>query len=298
MKKQLLAAALCSVMLLTGCGAAPAVQPDNGSAPEDGTEPVSVVQRMDLDTMAFGGCASLTLAGNLAAAKAADTDYETAADQTYFSGTSEQAWQRLLSGTLDVVLAYEPDAETKKQLEAEGIEWIEVGRDALVFLSGANTQMDMTKEDILAAYQNGGSDTCTGYASAPGSEERDMFTAVFGTDDAGVTVQSGEDTLTAACPHTEGTICYTTYLSLLQNGKPQNTQVVAVDGILPNVREEEEQVYPLQVPYYIAVRSGTDENDPAMLLMQWLSSESGKAWLAQNVELALPEEEVVMPEAS
>lgn len=312
MKKQLLAVMLCGI-LLTGCGTAAVPQDESVGAAGSAAER-SVVHRIDLDDFIFGGCTSLALAGNLAAAKAGDISYETASDKTKFAGNSENAWQGLLNGKLDVVLAYEPGAETAAQLKEQGIEWLEIGTDALVFLAGSSpendTVLDLTKEDILAAYQENGSGSWIGYASAPNSDSRALFTEIFGQDCAGVTVKSGEDTLTAACPHTEGSLCYTTYLSLLKNGKPENTQIIAMDGILPNnptVSAPDENAsggktevkqYPLQVPYYIAVRPDLKADDPTMQFYRWLASDEGKAWLADAAVPAVPKEDNEMEEAS
>ncbi|MCD8357135.1 MAG: hypothetical protein LUE11_11290 [Clostridia bacterium] len=313
MKKQLLAVMLCSA-LLTGCGTA-AVPVEKGSGIVGSAEERPVVHQIDLDDFTFGGSASLALAGNLAAAKAGDVSYETASDKTEFTGSSEEAWQCLLDGKLDVALAYAPSAETATQLKEQGIEWLEIGTDALVFLAGSSpeneTVLDLTKEDILAAYQENGSESWIGYASAPNSDSRRIFATIFGQECTGVTVKSGEDTLTAACPHTEGTLCYATYLSLVKNGKPENTQMIAVDGILPNSTvvsasdenisdrtETAEEQYPLQVPYYIAVRPDMEADHPAMQFYRWLASDEGKAWLADAVVPVVQEEQTDMPEAS
>lgn len=282
MKKQLLAVMLCGA-LLTGCGAT-AVPQQNGSSASGSALEQPTVRRVDLDDISFGGCASLSLAGNLAAAKAGDTSYEAASDKTAFAGSSEAAWQRLLDGKLDAVLAYAPSADTAKKLEEQGISLVEVGTDALVFLAGSSPEDDMildwTKQDILAAYQQDSASGWTGYAAAAGSDSRRMFAAVFGSDATGVTMQSGADTLTAACSHTTGTVCYTTWLSLLQNGKPDDTRMIAVDGMLPGDTAEDGTSYPLTVPYYLAVRPGLEAEEPVMLFYRWLGSDAGREWLA------------------
>lgn len=285
MKKQLLAVMLCGA-LLTGCGTATVPQ-QNGSGVSGSAVEQPTVRRVDLDDFAFGGCEALSLAGNLAAAKAGDTSYEGAQDKTAFAGNSEAAWQRLLDGKLDVVLAYKPSIETQNKLEEQGISLVEVGTDALVFLAGSSpeedTRLDWTKQDILTAYQQENASGWTGYAAAAGSDSRRMFAALFDSDVTGVTMQSGEDTLTAACPHTTGTVCYTTWLSLLQNGKPENTQIVSIDGILPGDIAEDGTAYPLTVSCYLAVRPGLEQNDPAMLFYRWLGSDAGCTWLAEAV---------------
>ncbi len=285
MKKQLLAVLLCGA-LLTGCGTA-AVPQQTGSGASGSAPEQPVVERVDPDDFSFGGCASLSLAGNLAAAKAGDTSYEAAHDKAAFAGNSEEAWQRLLDGELDVVLAYAPSAEMQKKLEEQGISLVEVGTDALVFLAGSSpeedTSLDWTKQDLFTVYQKDNTSGWTGYAAAAGSDSRRIFTAVFGSDAPGVTMQSGEDTLTAACPHTTGTVCYTTWLSLLRNGKPNDTSIIAVDGMLPGDTAEEGKSYPLTVSYYLAVRPGLEQNDPAMLFYRWLGSDAGRTWLAEAV---------------
>lgn len=284
MKKQLLAVLLCGT-LLTGCSMSAASQP-NHAGTSGSANAYTTVQQIDLDDFVFGGCASLSLAGNLAAAKAGNTSYEGARDQTAFTGSSEAAWQRLIDGKLDVALVYAPSEETKEELEKQGISLAQVGTDALVFLAGSSseedTPLDWTQQDILTAYQNEQSDW-TGYAAAAGSDSRTMFAAVFGFDALGVTILSGKDSLTAACPHTEGTVCYDTWISLLQNGKPEDTNLIAVDGALPGDTANEGDAYPFTVPYYVAVRPGLEQNAPAMLFYRWLSSDTGRTWLLEAI---------------
>lgn len=283
--KRLLAAALCCAML-TGCAAAP--KQDSGSTPDENasgqTDVVKVISPSEFT--ASGGCASLSLPGNLAAAAATGSSYEKASESTVFSGSSEDAWQRLLDGRLDVILAYAPDKQTEQALEEQGILMQPIGTDALVFLAGGTQQSpNLTREQIAAAYQNGGTEDWKGYASAPGASSRKLFADIFGADSAGVTVTEGEDTLTAGCPHTAGSLCYTTYLLLKTVSQPEDTAIVAVDGVLPDAQTLTETAdsaaYPLQVPYYIACRSGLDENDPVMLFYRWMTSEDGMQWLAQ-----------------
>lgn len=284
---KLLAVVLCGT-LLAGCGTRAMPDGSGSVAPETEMSGMVVKEIAASEFAAFGGCAALELPGRMAAAAASASSYDATAAFTAFSGSSAQAWQKLLDGELEVVLAYEPSAEQKKQLEEQEILMQPVGTDALVFLVGSAPEQDMTldlsKQDILAAYQGEEGAAWKGYAAAPGSDSRLLFADLFGTDSAGVTVTDGSDTLTAACPHTNGTLCYTTYLSLQQNGQPENTMLASVDGSMPGaqtLREPgvSEQAYPLQVTYYVACRAGLDENDPAMLLYRWLTSEDGMNWL-------------------
>ena len=283
--KRWMAAVLCAV-LLTGCRASS--QPAGSAEGSAQTEQPETVTRIPADELTFGGCESLSLIGNLAAAAATGSTVEQAGAATSFYGTSGEAWQRLLDGELDVALAYAPDSETQAALEAQGIAVQAVGRDALVFLAGgAQQDVTLTKAELAAAYQDGAG-TWTGYAAAPGSDSRALFADIFGEDRAGVQLGTGEDALTAACPHTEQTLCYTTYLEMQENGVPQGTAVVAVDGVLPTAQTltEAEGGYPLCASYYIAVRAGLDEREPAMLFYRWVTSERGRQWLAEAADSA------------
>lgn len=265
-------------VLLTGCGTAPIQEGSAGSASVDAAQPdtVETIPADELET--FGGCQGLRLPGNLAAAAATGDDYEEMTEITSFYGTSEQAWQRLLDGELDAVLAYAPDSETKQKLEEQGVLMQPIGSDALVFLANGEQQsVTLTKEEIAAAYQ-GSSESWTGYAAAPGADSRKLFAELFGVDSTGVQIQQGEEMLTAACPHTEGTLCYTTYLEMQENGIPQNTTVVTVDDSLPGSTS-----YPLNTTYYLACRGGLEDNAPIMQFYRWLTSEDGTGWLAQAV---------------
>ncbi len=208
MKKQILLAAVLCGLVAAGCGSQQ-TQSESGSAAgsaDTAAEKQNIVTRLPEDEFpAFGGCESLALPGNLAAAAALATDYESAEELTAFYGSSSEAWQRLLDGDVDIILAYDPDEDMQEELEQAGVTMQCVGTDALVFLvpetsaEGGGGQT-ITQDEILAAYSEEESEW-TGYASLPTSSERQLFTQLFGIDSAGVTIQQDGDTLTAACPH-------------------------------------------------------------------------------------------------
>ncbi len=280
-KNRVLSAVLCA-LLLTGC----TVSAPGRTNQETQDKTISKISAEDFTS--FGGCAALRHAGQLTAAAATGSKVEKAANRISFYGSSDEAWQRLMRGELDVVLAYAPDASTAQALEKQGISPKVAGTDALVFLAGGTVQpQSLTRAQISAAYRNGGTEQWKGYAAAPGSSARQLFADQFGGDDMGVTVTEGETVLTAACPHTAGSLCCTTYLALRERSQPQGTALVAVDGTLPEETTlpepgtSEESAYPLQTNYYIACRSGLDKDNPAMLFYNWLTSESGRHWLYQ-----------------
>lgn len=270
---KLLLAVLCGIFL-TGCGAAAEI-------PDVITDTIS---RSEFP--AFGGCQELHLAGTLAASAASGTSYEGASSLIQFSNTNKQAWEKLLAGDLDIILAYAPPEE----IDGETVLMQPIGTDPLTFLAGGTQEpVSLTKSEIIAAYQHEG--TWQGYASAPDSASRLAAENLLGI--GGYTITEDDETLTAACPYTAGTICYTTYLSVREDGKPENTAFAAVDGILPM-----EEAYPYQIQYFAACRAGLEQNDSAMVLYRWLTSEEGIQWLHETTVSDLPEPEFSSPDAS
>lgn len=281
MKKQLLAAALCCAVL-TGCGAAPAKTP-TGSAESTQTEE-TVVDKISND-FTLGCGAALKLPAGLARAAACGETYEESARQVLTMKTSDDAWDALLAGDLDAAIGYAPSAEQEQRFKEQGITLHKIGTDALVILAGGTDEtVALTKSEVLQAFELQ-SDTWKGYAAAKNADSRKLFASIFGQDCAGVTVQQGEDTLTAACPHTQGTLCYTTYGTLMQNGQPEQTTVVTVDGKLPSDAD-----YALTQDVYTAVRADADANDPETLFADWLATDKASAWLHEAVAGTLTEE--------
>ena len=281
MKKQLLAAALCCAVL-TGCGAAPAKTP-TGSAESTQTEE-TVVDKISND-FTLGCSAALKLTAGLARAAACGETYEESARQVLTMQTSDDAWDALLAGDLDAAIGYAPSEEQEQRFKEQGITLHKIGTDALVILAGGTDEpVALTKSEVLQAFELQ-SDTWKGYAAAKNADSRKLFASIFGQDCAGVTVQQGEDTLTAACPHTQGTLCYTTYGALMQNGQPEQTTVVTVDGKLPSDAD-----YALTQDVYAAVRADADTNDPETLFADWLATDKASAWLHEAVAGTLTEE--------
>lgn len=281
MKKQLLAAALCCAVL-TGCGTAPAKTP-TGSAEQTQTEE-DVVDTVSNDFV-LGCSAALKLPAGLARSVACGETYEESARQVLTMQTSDAAWDALLSGDLDAAIGYAPSAEQEQRLKEQGITLHKIETDALVILAGGTEEpVSLTKSEVLQAFELQ-SDTWKGYAAAKNADSRKLFTSIFGQDCAGVTAQQGEDTLTAACPHTQGTLCYTTYGALMQNGQPEQTTVVTVDGKLPSDAD-----YVLTQDVYAAVRADADANDPETVFVNWLATDKASAWLHEAVAGTLTEE--------
>ncbi len=281
MKKQLLATVLCCAVL-TGCGTAPANNP-TGSAESTQTEE-TVVDKIPND-FTLGCGAALKLPAGLARAAACGETYEESARQVLTMQTSDAAWDALLAGDLDTAIGYAPSAEQEQRCKEQGITLHKIGTDALVILAGGtDAPVALTKSEVLQAFTLQ-SDTWKGYAAAKDADSRALFRSIFGQDCEGVTVQQGEDTLTAACPHTQGTLCYTTYGALMQNGQPEQTTVVTVDGKLPSDAD-----YALTQDIYVAVRSNADANDPETLFANWLATDKGSSWLHEAVAGTLTED--------
>ena len=285
MKKQLLAAALCCAVL-TGCGAAP--EP-SGSAQTQIEQ--TVVDKISND-FTLGSSAALKLPAGLARAAACGETYEEAAREVLTMQNSDAAWDALLVGDVDAAIGYAPSEQQRQRLKEQGITLQKIGTDALVIVAGGIEQpVSLTKSEVLQAFAQQ-SDTWKGYAAAKNTDSRKLFAAVFGQDCAGVTTKQGEDTLTAACPHTAGTLCYMTYAALMQNGQPEQTTVVTVDGKLPD-----EDGYALTCDMYAAVRQDAQLNDAETVFVNWLATEKGMAWLHEAIQGTLTQE-TQMPDAS
>ena len=278
---RLLAAALSCGILMTGCAAEPKEETGSGQ-----TETQTIVESISENQFPkLGGCEALYFPGNLAAAAASKSSFAQAADMTAFTDTNKTAWEQLENGELDIVVAYAPDTETQKRLEEKGFQMQQIGTDALVFLSGGTETRSLTVEQLLNAYHNQ-LEGWVSYSSAPNTDARLLFSRVMGTDSVGQTLTEGGETLTAACSHEENTLCYASYLSLLAEGQPKNTTLIAVDGILPNaesiLQTNSAGAYPLTVPYYAACRGDLQQDDPISILYQWMTSEAGAQWIAQT----------------
>ena len=127
----------------------------------------------------------------------------------------------------------------------------------MIVAGGIEQPVSLTKSEVLQAFAQQ-SDTWKGYAAAKNTDSRKLFAAVFGQDCAGVTTKQGEDTLTAACPHTAGTLCYMTYAAVRQDAQP---------------------------------------NDAETVFVNWLATEKGIAWLHEAIQGTLTQE-TQMPDAS
>ena len=275
---KILLAVMVGTMMLSGCSSQPK-QPDTDAAQQP--RQAETVKKLSFKELGdIGGCASLYMPGNLAAAAATNSSYEKAQDDTSFYGNSEDAWQSLLDGERDIVFAYEPSEQMAQELKEQNITWKQVGTDALVFLAGGtDVSPALKQQDIVQAYEQK-HPTWSGYASAPQTDSHMLFDRLLASGNPAVKGKVMADGNTAACPHTQGTLCYTTYLSFLDHSKPENTALVQVDGVLPGAQTLD--AYALRVPYYAACRSDLDVNDADMIFYRWLTSEEGMMWLRQE----------------
>jgi len=276
MKK--LIASLCALMLL--CGAALA------ECPQIAVEDYPVVD---------GSTATLPL--SYALMQAATGVNETAAQAAIRHTKTTASFSRLVYGEADLLLVYEPAQEAYELAEAAEVELeiVPIGVDALVFLiNDQNPVESLTHEQLVGIYSGkivnwsevGGADTeIIAYQRNASSGSQVMMEAQCMKDvpmmepptslvaaDMGMLVDA-----VSAYRNTADSIGYSVLYYVNNMYMQQGIKLLSVNGVEPKNEAIASGEYPFTQQFYAVIRADAAEDSPERLLMNWLTTDAGKA---------------------
>lgn len=295
-------AGLAATLALAACTSdAPTTTGSPGTARPSGTGPATTFEpimapgdfpRMD------GSTATIPL-GSLVLQRTTGLDATTADNSVQFSTTSV-AYQNLAAGSADLLLAYEPDEQTRAQVDPDGkrLELVPIGRDALVFLTNdSNPVRDLTSGQVRRIYsgeitswsQVGGPDTPIVAFQRPeqsGSQAL-MRKLVMGDTpmaDAPTELVAGEmgelvDGV-AAYDNTGTALGYSVYYYVTNQYAASGVRLVTVDGVAPTKETIADGSYPWVNDFYAVVRADEPAGSPARQVLAWLLTDAGRQTVA------------------
>ena len=276
----LLLAALCMPALAEGEGLAP-----------DGGPLIPVDEYPILD----GSTATLPLSYALMRAFTGCTQEE--AEDAIRHYTTNYAFFHLADGVADLLLVYEPNADSFDYMESSGVDFEleSIGRDGLVFLvNSRNPVTDLSQEDIVAIYTGkktdwseipgGGSGEIIPYQrpDASGSQVM-MYNLAVPSDDImkapeKLILTEMDDLIEGVADYdnAEGALGYSVWFYAANMYAMDEVRILTVDGVAPEAANIEDCTYPYVQPFYAVIRADAPEDSSERRLYDFLTTEAGQ----------------------
>lgn len=221
-------------------------------------------------------------------------DLTTAENNTKVT-TTDYAWRNLIDGNADLLLVYEPSAETKKIIDDSNVKLkiTPIGRDALVFIvNDKNPVKNLTTENLKDIYSGkitkwkelGGEDVkIEAYQREFNSGSQTLFLKllmkdtepmnppekykIFGMEGLIKEIASYNDSGNA--------IGFSVYYYAKKMYAVPGLRLINVDGIEPNDETIASGTYPYLNEYYLVIREDTPEDSETMKLYNFITSKAG-----------------------
>ena len=210
--------------------------------------------------------------------------------------TTDYAWRNLIDGNVDLLLVYEPSAETKKIIDKRNVKLkiTPIGVDALVFIENEKNKVDnLTTQNIKDIYSGkidnwkelGGEDAkIEAYQRVLNSGSQTLFLNLVMKDttpmDAPTSYRiEGMDGLIemlASYNDAGNSIGYSVFYYAKKMYNVPGLKLVAVDGVYPTDETIASKKYPYLNEYYLVIREDTKENSETMKLYNYILSSNGK----------------------
>lgn len=209
------------------------------------------------------------------------------------------AWLSLIreNNPADLVIAYEPGAEARNEIEKSGIEVITkpIGRDALVFLANrSNPVKSLTSRQIIDIYSGkldnwkdvgGKNHKILAFQRSENSGSQNLMEKLVmkGTKMAEapadwVSSEMGElIELISAYDNTGDALGYSVYYYANNMYQKPELKFMAVDSVVPSNATIRDSSYPLVNEFYAAIRADKPKTSKAYELFEWLTSENGQS---------------------
>ena len=294
-----LALALTLSLLLTACGPASTGAESSSSAGSSVSssqsgekEDLFVFTRENLPLM-DGSTSTVPLAQAMCAVLLGE-DLDQVAGLINFNRTT-QSYRNLMNGQADLLLAAEPPADVRAELEASGkYEMTPFATDALVFVVNQDNPVDnLTSEQVQKIYtgeitnwnQVGGQDMeIVPFQRNKEAGSQTMFEKLVmdglplmdpptsWTSDS----MSGLLQAIREYDNTPAAIGYTVYYYANDMEMAQGLKVLSIDGVNPSADAIRAGNYPFLNPYYVTIHHVRAEDDPTRILYNWLLGPDGQ----------------------
>ena len=221
-------------------------------------------------------------------------DLTTAENNTKVT-TTDYAWRNLVDGKADLLLVYEPSAETKKIIDESNVKLkiTPIGRDALVFIvNEKNPVKNLTTENLKDIYSGkitnwkelGGEDVkIEAYQREFNSGSQTLFLKllmkdtepmnppekykIFGMEGLIKEIASYNDSGNA--------IGFSVYYYAKKMYAVPGLRLINVDNVEPNDNTIASGEYPYLNEYYLVIREDTPEDSETRKLYDFITSKAG-----------------------
>lgn len=231
--------------------------------------------------------------------------------------SADEAYENLIKGRADLVLAPAPSADDVALAKAAGVEFetILVADDAFVFLTASDNPVDsLTLAQLRQVYSGaitdwsklgGPAGPIAAYQLPPGSASQkamlDLVMRGAPMMDAPTTQTDAADAMTlfdgqkGAVGYSYGNYVSTVWGDLAQDG----IKLMRVDGIPPTPTTIRSQSYPLSTAYYAVMKKSEPKNSSVRALVEQMASAQGQGVVQQAGYVAVgPADPVASPETS
>ena len=210
--------------------------------------------------------------------------------------TTDYAWRNLIEGKNDLLLVYEPSAETKRIIDESPVKLkaTPIGMDALVFIvNEKNKVKNLTTDEIRDIYSGkitnwkelGGDDqNIEAYQRVLNSGSQTLFLNLVMKDVSPVDAPKkyridGMDGLieTLASYNNDGNaIGYSVFYYAKKMYQVPGLELISVDGIMPSDETIGSKKYSFLNQYYVVIREDTPDDSETMKLYNYILSDKGK----------------------
>ena len=210
--------------------------------------------------------------------------------------TTDYAWRNLIDGKVDLLLVYEPSAETKKIIDESHVKLrvTPIGVDALVFIvNEKNLINDLTTENLKKIYKGeitnwkdlGGNDAnIEAYQRVLNSGSQTLFLNLLmkgekpmdAPKDYRIEGMDGLIEMLASYNDSGNAIGYSVFYYAKKMYQVPGLKLLSIDGIMPSDETIGSKKYPFLNEYYLVIREDTPRDSETMKLYNYILSESGK----------------------
>jgi len=222
------------------------------------------------------------------------------ADNAVKTTGTPQAYQNLVNQSTDLLIVYEADTETKKQIAESGtkLEYYPIGRDALVFFTNSsNPVKSLTTAQYKDIYtgkltnwkQVGGKNAkIVGYQRPEASGSQALFRKYVVGDvklakapSERISGEMGEiiDGV-ASYANSGNALGYSVYYYLANMYAVDGIKMLGVSGVQPTKETLADGSYPYTNDFFAVIRADAPADSPARKVLAWLRSEDGRTAVA------------------